>query len=170
VAHAYLQIDVLESLPSSVPIVLPSTTLAETRHRSLPLYNRLQSLLADEDRKVWIFWNEERRETATKVERYRTGAEQAVTARIDDGDDVASDTEMAGVELSGGTVTRETINDRNDRGAFLIVMRGLDEVGLISRFLLGSHSFDSGVLPDTPKFYFPSSFDFHSSFLGSVDR
>ena len=111
-----VQIDVLESLPASIPIVLPSTTLAETRHRSLPLYNRLQSLLADEDRKVWVFWNEERRETATKVERYRTGVESITTARIDDEDNMGDELDTAETEVPGSAMSRETINDRNDRG------------------------------------------------------
>jgi exosome complex exonuclease DIS3/RRP44 len=39
--------------------------LRETRHRSLPLYNRLHALVNDEERCVWVWWNEERRETAT---------------------------------------------------------------------------------------------------------
>ena len=82
----------------------------------MPLYNRLQSLLADEDRKVWVFWNEERRETATKVERYRTGAESITTARIDDEDDMGDELDPAGLEVPGITMSRETINDRNDRG------------------------------------------------------
>ena len=108
------QIDVLESLPAEIPIILPSTTLAETRHRSLPLFNRLQSLLADEDRKVWIFWNEERRETATKVERYRTGGDEAV-GRIDE-DDTGNGMDVIEAEDKDGKIVRETVNDRNDRG------------------------------------------------------
>jgi hypothetical protein len=99
----------LESLPADIPIVLPSTTLAETRHRSLPLYNRLQSLLADEDR------NEERRETATKVERYRIGDEEAAS-RTGDEEDVEEGMDVIETEDKDGKIVRETVNDRNDRG------------------------------------------------------
>lgn len=115
------QIDVLESLPADIPIILPSTTLAETRHRSLPLYNRLQSLLADEDRKVWIFWNEERRETATKVERYRIGGEDPAS-RIADEEEVEEGMDVIETEDKDGKIVRETVNDRNDRGKQRYVM------------------------------------------------
>lgn len=108
------QIDVLESLPADIPIILPSTTLAETRHRSLPLYNRLQSLLADEDRKVWIFWNEERRETATKVERYRIGGEDPASRTADE-EEVEEGMDVVEAEDKDGKIVRETVNDRNDR-------------------------------------------------------
>ncbi|KAK6903838.1 hypothetical protein I203_107346 [Kwoniella mangroviensis CBS 8507] len=59
------QIDLLTALPPSLPLIIPSTTIRETRHRSLPLYNRLQQVIQDEDRCIWVWWNEERRETAT---------------------------------------------------------------------------------------------------------
>jgi exosome complex exonuclease DIS3/RRP44 len=42
--------------------------MQETRHRSLPIYNRLQQFVQDEERLVWVYWNEERRETATARE------------------------------------------------------------------------------------------------------
>ncbi|KAL7418616.1 exosome catalytic subunit dis3 [Cryptotrichosporon argae] len=58
------QIDLLLALPASLPLIVPSTVIRETRHRSLPLHNRLQSLIQDEDRVVWVWWNEEQRETA----------------------------------------------------------------------------------------------------------
>lgn len=60
--------DLLAALPKTLPLIVPSTTIRETRHRSLPLYNRLQELVKDEDRIVWVWWNEERRETATVEE------------------------------------------------------------------------------------------------------
>lgn len=94
------QMDLLISLPTAMPLIIPSTVLAETRHRSLPLYNRLQQLIADEEKRVWVFWNEERRETATKVERVKVAG----------GDDEDEDMERSG---AGG---RESVNDRNDRG------------------------------------------------------
>lgn len=97
--------DLLAALPAAIPLVLPSTTLAEVRHRSLPLYNRLQQLISEEDRHVWVFWNEQRRETATKVE-YATAVEDADIADGDDED----------VEESRGGKSRESVNDRNDRG------------------------------------------------------
>lgn len=60
--------DLLAALPADLPLLIPSTTIRETRHRSLPLHNRLQQLVQDEDRIVWVWWNEERRETATYAE------------------------------------------------------------------------------------------------------
>jgi hypothetical protein len=95
--------------------------LAETRHRSLPLYNRLQSLLADEDRKVWIFWNEERRETATKVERYRIGGEDPASRTADE-EEVEEGMDVVEAEDKDGKIVRETVNDRNDRGKQRYVM------------------------------------------------
>lgn len=57
--------DLLTALPADLPIIIPSTVIRETRHRSLPLSNRLQQLVMDDERSVWVWWNEERRETAT---------------------------------------------------------------------------------------------------------
>lgn len=62
---ADLQMDLLTALPAQLPLIIPSTTIREVRHRSLPLHNRLQQLVQDEDRCVWVWWNEECRETAT---------------------------------------------------------------------------------------------------------
>ncbi|KAJ9101817.1 hypothetical protein QFC21_003156 [Naganishia friedmannii] len=101
------QMDLLAALPAAIPLVLPSTTLAEVRHRSLPLYNRLQQLISEEDRHVWVFWNEQRRETATKVE-YASAVEDADIADEDEN-------EAAEQEESGGGKSRESVNDRNDR-------------------------------------------------------
>lgn len=39
-------------------VILLQTVLDETRHRSLPLYNRLMSLLRDPERHWWIYWND----------------------------------------------------------------------------------------------------------------
>ncbi|WWC59353.1 uncharacterized protein I303_101905 [Kwoniella dejecticola CBS 10117] len=79
------QIDLLTALPISLPLIIPSTTIRETRHRSLPLYNRLQQLIQDEDRLIWVWWNEEARETATLPKEVEEGRE------------------------------KESINDKNDR-------------------------------------------------------
>jgi exosome complex exonuclease DIS3/RRP44 len=57
--------DLLAALPTDLPLIVPSTVIRETRHRSLPLSNRLLQLVQDEERSVWVWWNEERRETAT---------------------------------------------------------------------------------------------------------
>ena len=95
--------DLLAALPATIPLVLPSTTLAEVRHRSLPLYNRLQQLITEEDRHVWVFWNEQRRETATKVE--------YTTAEPDEDNEEEEEKPVA-------ERTRESVNDRNDRGEF----------------------------------------------------
>lgn len=57
--------DLLAALPPQLPIIVPSTVIRETRHRSLPLFNRLQQLVQEEDRCIWVWWNEECRDTAT---------------------------------------------------------------------------------------------------------
>lgn len=67
--------DLLSALPLALPIIIPSTTIRETRHRSLPLHNRLQQLVQDEERKVWVWWNEESRDTATFQEEREEGKE-----------------------------------------------------------------------------------------------
>lgn len=78
--------DLLISLPTSLPLVVPSTTIKETRHRSLPLYNRLQQLIQDEARTVWVWWNEERRETATFQEEDEVTGIEGINDRNDRGE------------------------------------------------------------------------------------
>ena len=75
--------DLLTALPSNLPLIVPSTVLRETRHRSLPLYNRLQGLVQDEERCVWVWWNEERRETATIPATSEDGVKEGVNDQND---------------------------------------------------------------------------------------
>lgn len=79
------KMDLLISLPTSLPLVVPSTTIRETRHRSLPLYNRLQQLIQDDARQVWVWWNEERRETATHQEEDEETGIEGINDRNDRG-------------------------------------------------------------------------------------
>ncbi|KAL0954735.1 hypothetical protein HGRIS_003688 [Hohenbuehelia grisea] len=58
------QMDLLESSNLRAPIIVLQTVLEEVRHRSLPLYNRLMALTRSDDKRVWIFYNEFRSETA----------------------------------------------------------------------------------------------------------
>ncbi|OSD00737.1 RNB-domain-containing protein [Trametes coccinea BRFM310] len=58
------QMDLMESPLFSPPIILLQTVMEEVRHRSLPLYNRLKALVKSDDKKIWIFYNEYRSETA----------------------------------------------------------------------------------------------------------
>ncbi|KAH7884979.1 hypothetical protein F5I97DRAFT_1937308 [Phlebopus sp. FC_14] len=58
------QMDLVESTHFSPPIIVLQTVMEEVRHRSLPLYNRLKALLKADDKKVWLFYNEFRSETA----------------------------------------------------------------------------------------------------------
>lgn len=74
--------DLLTSLPPQLPLIVPSTTIREVRHRSLPLHNRLQQLLLDEDRTVWVWLNEESRDTAT-------GGEEVEDESVNDRNDRA---------------------------------------------------------------------------------
>ncbi|WRT64860.1 uncharacterized protein IL334_001796 [Kwoniella shivajii] len=77
------QIDLLTALPIELPLIIPSTTIRETRHRSLPLYNRLQQLIQDEERCIWVWWNEERRETATLPKESEQGEKETINDRND---------------------------------------------------------------------------------------
>ena len=85
------QIDLLVALPANLPLIVPSTTLQETRHRSLPLYNRLHALVQDEERTVWVWWNEARRETAT-VPQVKEGHKEGPNDQNDRGELLASET------------------------------------------------------------------------------
>lgn len=51
------QMDVLESSVFTDVIVL-QTVANEVRNRSMPLYNRLRTLLTDPDRRFWLFYND----------------------------------------------------------------------------------------------------------------
>jgi exosome complex exonuclease DIS3/RRP44 len=55
--------DLLESQaklgqPHFTHVIVPQTVLDEVRHRSLPLYNRLQAMLDDPEGAWARFWNE----------------------------------------------------------------------------------------------------------------
>lgn len=56
--------DLFENENFSPPIILLQTVMEEVRHRSLPLYNRLNTLMKTDGKKVWVFYNEFRTETA----------------------------------------------------------------------------------------------------------
>ncbi|KAJ6627006.1 hypothetical protein B0H10DRAFT_2173887 [Mycena sp. CBHHK59/15] len=58
------QMDLMESALFTPPIILLQTVMEEVRHRSLPLYNRLKALVRMDDKRVWVFYNEYRSETA----------------------------------------------------------------------------------------------------------
>ncbi|KAI9566793.1 hypothetical protein HD554DRAFT_2024795 [Boletus coccyginus] len=66
------QMDLMESPSFTPPIVLLQTVLEEVRHRSLPLYNRLKALVKADDKKIWVFYNEFRSETAVVTEENET--------------------------------------------------------------------------------------------------
>ncbi|KAF8999767.1 hypothetical protein BDQ17DRAFT_1360335 [Cyathus striatus] len=58
------QMDLVESPLFNPPLILLQTVIEEVRHRSLPLYNRLKALMNMDEKKIWIFYNEYRSETA----------------------------------------------------------------------------------------------------------
>ncbi|KAG5336916.1 hypothetical protein C0989_011535 [Termitomyces sp. Mn162] len=59
------KMDLVESNLFTPPMILLQTVIEEVRHRSLPLYNRLNALTKMEDKRIWVFYNEYRsRETA----------------------------------------------------------------------------------------------------------
>lgn len=55
--------DLLEHAAFGPDIIVLQTVLEEVRHRSLPLYNRLRALIAEEERRIWLFYNEACAET-----------------------------------------------------------------------------------------------------------
>lgn len=55
--------DVLEHKSAFYDVVVLQTVLEEVRNRSLPLYNRLRSLVGSEEKRFYVFHNEFRQET-----------------------------------------------------------------------------------------------------------
>ncbi|KIY50234.1 RNB-domain-containing protein [Fistulina hepatica ATCC 64428] len=66
------QMDLMESDLFNPPIILLQTVMEEVRHRSVPLYNRLKALTVSESKKIWVFYNEFRSETAVVREQDET--------------------------------------------------------------------------------------------------
>ncbi|PPQ74156.1 hypothetical protein CVT24_012874 [Panaeolus cyanescens] len=58
------QMDLVESPLFNPPMILLQTVMEEVRHRSLPLYNRLKALSKMDEKKIWVFYNEYRSDTA----------------------------------------------------------------------------------------------------------
>ncbi|KAG8771111.1 exosome catalytic subunit dis3 [Ceratobasidium sp. 428] len=58
------QMDLMESPLFKPPIILLQTVIDEVRHRSLPLHARLKGLIASEDKRVYVFYNEFHAQTA----------------------------------------------------------------------------------------------------------
>ncbi|WAQ80729.1 hypothetical protein PtA15_1A67 [Puccinia triticina] len=67
------QIDLLEAASFGTDLIVPQTVLDEVRHRSLPIFNRLKSLINETDPtgrfiRGWVFWNESRFDTHVRRE------------------------------------------------------------------------------------------------------
>ncbi|KNZ49562.1 hypothetical protein VP01_493g5 [Puccinia sorghi] len=67
------QIDLLEAFTFGTDLIVPQTVLDEVRHRSLPIFNRLKSMINETDPtgkfiRGWIFWNETRLDTHVRRE------------------------------------------------------------------------------------------------------
>ncbi|KAF9043793.1 RNB-domain-containing protein [Hymenopellis radicata] len=58
------RMDLVESELFTPPMILLQTVIEEVRHRSLPLYNRLKALIKADKKRIWVFYNEYRSETA----------------------------------------------------------------------------------------------------------
>ncbi|KAI5803192.1 hypothetical protein EDC01DRAFT_612030 [Geopyxis carbonaria] len=58
--------DVVEHKSAFYDVVVLQTVLEELRNRSLPLYNRLRSLVSSQDKRFYVFHNEFREETYVK--------------------------------------------------------------------------------------------------------
>ena len=44
--------------PAITSVIVLQTVLDEVRHRSLPLFNRLQALIREPERNYWVYWND----------------------------------------------------------------------------------------------------------------
>lgn len=66
-----------------VALILCQTVLEEVRHRSLAVYARVRRLVADEERKVGVFWNELREDTALVGANGGDGSGETVNDRND---------------------------------------------------------------------------------------
>ncbi|KAG1789318.1 uncharacterized protein HD556DRAFT_1244099 [Suillus plorans] len=62
--NVFAQMDLIESNYFTPPIIILQTVMEEVRHRTLPLHSRLKALTTSDERKVWVFYNEFRSETA----------------------------------------------------------------------------------------------------------
>ncbi|KAG9108384.1 exosome catalytic subunit dis3, partial [Ceratobasidium sp. 392] len=78
--------DLMESPLFKPPIVLLQTVIDEVRHRSLPLHARLKGLIASEDKKIYVFYNEFHAQTAVVRQ-----AEETPNDRNDRGTSFPSD-------------------------------------------------------------------------------
>lgn len=58
--------DVIEHKSAFYDVIVLQTVLEELRNRSLPLYNRLRSLVSSDDKRFYVFHNEFRKETFVK--------------------------------------------------------------------------------------------------------
>ncbi|KAH7333742.1 hypothetical protein B0J17DRAFT_696543 [Rhizoctonia solani] len=58
------QMDLIESPLFVPPIIILQTVIDEVRHRSLPLHSRLKGLIASEDKRIYVFYNEFHAQTA----------------------------------------------------------------------------------------------------------
>ncbi|KAG8690408.1 exosome catalytic subunit dis3 [Ceratobasidium sp. 423] len=58
------QMDLIESPLFAPPIIILQTVIDEVRHRSLPLHSRLKGLVASEDKRIYVFYNEFHAQTA----------------------------------------------------------------------------------------------------------
>ncbi|KAL4256641.1 hypothetical protein AB1N83_008444 [Pleurotus pulmonarius] len=63
------QMDLLESSLFRAPIIVLQTVMEEIRH---PLFNRLRRLIHDDEKKIWVFYNEFGSETAVVREEDET--------------------------------------------------------------------------------------------------
>ncbi|KAG8744793.1 exosome catalytic subunit dis3 [Ceratobasidium sp. 414] len=66
------QMDLMESPLFNPPIILLQTVIDEVRHRSLPLHARLKGLIASEDKRIYVFYNEFHAQTAVVREAEET--------------------------------------------------------------------------------------------------
>lgn len=100
--------DLIESPTFTPPIILLQTVLEEVRHRSLPLYNRLKTLVKADDKKVWVFYNEFR--SFVSIASFLCC--RSFSCR----------------ETAVVTEDNETPNDRNDRGTAGVDTESLNKI------------------------------------------
>ena len=98
--------DLLEHAQFGQDIIVLQTVLEEVRHRSLPLFNRLRALIAEEERRIWLFYNEAR---------WYVWSSRLIA--VLEADSTFRDT-------FAGRRDGETPNDRNDRGELATTYAG----------------------------------------------
>ncbi|QRV85273.1 exosome complex exonuclease DIS3/RRP44 [Ceratobasidium sp. AG-Ba] len=100
------QMDLLESPLFKPPIILLQTVLEEVRHRSLPLHARLKGLVASEDKRMYVFYNEF----------------HAQTAVVRQPDETPNDRNDRGIRLAASWYANHYVHSRSSAKARIVLL------------------------------------------------